>query len=417
MKILHVLAQLPSHTGSGIFFANTISELKRYGHDQRAVFALQDGHSFSGLPAAQQYPVHFKSGPLPFPTPGMSDVMPYDSTKYSEMNSEMMAQWLQAFRKTFIRIAAEFQPEVLILHHLWALSSLAIEVFSDAKSIGICHYTELRQAAQNPEFVGRYVKNIGRLDAILSLSDAHQEEIRNIYGNDHARMITIGGGYDGALFYPEKAEKADGPVKILYAGKIDPSKGIFALLDAFFTLQRGGRRIELTVVGSPVREYARQFHGLIQSCPGIQLHSPVPQAQLAQMMRTQDIFVLPSFYEGLGLIAVEALACGLWTVATEIEALISLLGEDVVKSGAIEFVGLPEMENNAPASDAAYEAFVHALAEKLALQIGRARNGSGFPEAALQAISKHSWEKIAKHIHLLLTDDGVSGGFTVLPGG
>jgi len=38
-------------------------------------------------------------------------------------------------------------------------------------------------------------------------------------------------------------------------------------------------------------------------------------------MRAADIYVLPSYYEGLGLIAIEALGCGMRVVVTEIEGL------------------------------------------------------------------------------------------------
>ena len=38
---------------------------------------------------------------------------------------------------------------------------------------------------------------------------------------------------------------------------------------------------------------------------------------------------MPSYYEGLGLMAIESLACGLYVVTTEIEALMTLLGEEI----------------------------------------------------------------------------------------
>ncbi len=60
-------------------------------------------------------------------------------------------------------------------------------------------------------------------------------------------------------------------------------------------------------------------------------------------MREKDIFIMPSYYEGLGLMAIESLACGLYVVATEIEALMTLLGEEIKESGIIKYVPLPRI--------------------------------------------------------------------------
>ena len=40
MKILHVLAQLPSRTGSGVYYSNMIEEFSSYGYEQKAIFGL-----------------------------------------------------------------------------------------------------------------------------------------------------------------------------------------------------------------------------------------------------------------------------------------------------------------------------------------------------------------------------------------
>lgn len=52
---------------------------------------------------------------------------------------------------------------------------------------------------------------------------------------------------------------------------------------------------------------------------------------------------MPSYYEGLGLMAIESLACGLYVVTTEIEALMTLLGEEIKESGIIKYVPLPRI--------------------------------------------------------------------------
>jgi len=85
MRILHVIAQLPARTGSGVYYSNVIEELKKYGHAQAALFAVQDDFTFDVLASGAQYPVCFKTDSIPFPIAGMSDVMPYANTVYSRM--------------------------------------------------------------------------------------------------------------------------------------------------------------------------------------------------------------------------------------------------------------------------------------------------------------------------------------------
>lgn len=404
MRILHVLAQLPRGTGSGVYFTNLIKELKRYEHDQCAVFALQDHVTFQELPADRQYPVHFKTAGLPFPVPGMSDIMPYDSTRYGEMSAGMTELWRGAFGEALQRAAADFRPDVLILHHLWMLTSLALELCPGIKSVGVCHHTDLRQAMRNPELKERRVTNIHQLDTIISLSDIHQAEIRAVHPGGPARIVTVGGGFDGSLFFPAPNRRTGEAVKILYAGKIDPSKGVFALIEAFLSLRRRDRNLSLSIVGTPTGEYADRLNRLAESGGGIHLSPSLTQEELARTMRAHDVFVMPSFFEGLGLIAIEALASGLWTVATEIEGLISLLGDRVVQSGAVEFVALPPMERAGLPHDSQLPKFIQELTTQISRQIARARRETCFPESVYTDVSKHCWEAIAARINSLIHD-------------
>lgn len=88
MKILHTLAQLPAMTGSGIYFSVLIDGLNKLGHENAALYAVQDEFSSGMAENIKKYELEFKSEKLPFPIAGMSDEMPYDSTVYSEMSEK-----------------------------------------------------------------------------------------------------------------------------------------------------------------------------------------------------------------------------------------------------------------------------------------------------------------------------------------
>ena len=90
MRILHLLSQRPEATGSGIFIQAMLREAVRKGHANYLVAGIPDDcppapDLLSGVPHRF---VRFGTGALPFPVVGMSDVMPYDSTRFCDLDSE-----------------------------------------------------------------------------------------------------------------------------------------------------------------------------------------------------------------------------------------------------------------------------------------------------------------------------------------
>lgn len=68
------------------------------------------------------------------------------------------------------------------------------------------------------------------------------------------------------------------------------------------------------------------------------------QPQLAERMNQADVFVLPSFYEGLPLVVIEALACGLQVVCTDLPGVRPWLEENI-GTCPVKFVSLPAIVN------------------------------------------------------------------------
>ncbi|MCL2170444.1 MAG: glycosyltransferase family 4 protein [Defluviitaleaceae bacterium] len=403
MKILHVLAQKPTRTGSGVYFSNVIEGLKKYGHEQAAIFALQDDFVFDVLPADSQYPVYFKSAALPFAVAGMSDVMPYENTIYSTMSNDMINAWRAVFSGVLEQAKAEFAPDVVILHHLWWLTSMAVDVFDAARKIGICHNTDLRQAEQNPDLKEKYVHGLEKLDLVLSLSDDAKPRIELTFGISRDKIVTLGGGFNQNVFYPEgtpQQVRGDKKVNIAYAAKVERSKGIFELVEAFKMVAAADHHLH--IIGTPDTANKAKLDALTHGMDNISLVHITNQKHLADYMRTCDIYVMPSFYEGLGLIAIEALASGLFVVATEIDALMALLGETVNNSGIIEYVPLPRIWGTDKPVEEDIPVFINNLANKLKAQINRAGTGDGISPALLKEIHKHSWDAKTKIINDLL---------------
>ena len=202
MRVLHVLAQLPAKTGSGVYFTNVIEGLESFNHEQAALYGTSPEHNFNILDTV--YEVEFEGKDLDFPIVGMSDIMPYNNTLYKDMTEEMVNSWEKAFREKLLKAKEEFNPDVVITHHLWILSSIVCEIFNDKKIIGVCHNTDIRQAEKNPVMKEKYVLNLGKLDKILALSSGQIDEIAEEFNYPKENIINLGAGYNEKVFFPLK---------------------------------------------------------------------------------------------------------------------------------------------------------------------------------------------------------------------
>ena len=400
MRILHVLAQLPIKTGSGVYFTNVIDGLKDFKVEQAAIYATTPEYNFNFVD--EKFEVEFQGKDISFPIVGMSDIMPYDNTLYKNMTDEMIESWQKAFREKLIHARETFKPDVVITHHLWILSSMVCDIFENVKVLGVCHNTDIRQAEKNPAMKDKYVKSLGKLDKILALSSGVIDGIANIYNYPVGKIVNIGAGYNEKIFYPaEKYEKNDN-VKILYAGKFDESKGFYELIKAFRLLEKKDTKVELELIGNLKEEDRPRVESLVGGSKRIRIYNAVDQVHLGEIMHHKDIFILPSYFEGLGLIAVEALGSGLRVVATEIEGLIEFLGEKINNSEIIEYVKMPTIYDTDKAVEEEKPAFVERLVGALEVMIERTRKEREIPAYLLEEIERHSWKKKIETIYKLL---------------
>ncbi len=403
MKILHVIAQLPSRTGSGVYFSNMVEEFKKYGYDQKVIFGNQDNFPWDILDEDHIYSINFKTESLPFPIVGMSDVMPYENTKYSDMTEDMFKLWTDGFRQRLEEVKKDFKPDLIFGHHLWILTSILREVFPDTKLIGLCHNTDLRQARMNPKIKESYVKNIDKLDYIFSASEEQKKEIVEIYGADIKKIVAVGGGFNQNIFYASDKVKNRDKIKLVFCAKIDPSKGIYELIEVYKSLNLSD--ISLDIIGAPNEENKARVESMIKDDPSIRMYNVKDQLALGDELREKDIFIMPSYYEGLGLMAIESLACGLYVVTSEIEALMTLLGDRVRDSGVIKYTPLPNIYDTDKPLTEELPKFKEDLKLNILDQIDKVRRGLAFPEEIREEIKSHSWEGLVGEMNKFIVEN------------
>ena len=135
MKILSITAQKPHSTGSGIYLTELVKNWNAQGNEQAVITGIYADDRLDFPKEVKIYPVYYQSEKLPFSILGMSDEMPYESLKYSEMNEEILQKFSDAFREKISLAVQEINPDVIVCHHLYLLYRTCAGMVSCEKNI------------------------------------------------------------------------------------------------------------------------------------------------------------------------------------------------------------------------------------------------------------------------------------------
>lgn len=343
MRILSITAQKPHSTGSGVYLTETVCGFKELGHTQAVIAGVTREDSVKLPEGVGFYPVYYNSPELPFPVCGMSDEMPYESTRYRYMKPDMVDKFEAAFGSTVLRAVKEFRPDVVICHHLYLLAAIVREKLPDMAVWGICHGTDLRQMYTNPLESERIRRGIAGLNRICCLHAQQKTEIVSCYGAEPDKVCVVGNGFNSSIFYDKGERRPHDDIRIVYAGKISEQKGVFCLLRSLKYLGWQRERFSLRLAGGWNAEQHRIAQKLIDDGGfDVTLLGPLSQTQLAEEFNRGDVFVLPSYYEGLPLVIAESMACGMKAVCTDLPGIRRQMEENLPGNGIV-FIQPPRM--------------------------------------------------------------------------
>ena len=198
----------------------------------------------------------------------------------------------------------------------------------------------LGPAQSDPELrLARERDLIADCDLVVVPTERERMEVVGRYDGDPGKTTVIPCGVNLDLFRPNDRHEArqrigldgDDPL-ILYVGRMDPVKGIDRLLAAGARL-KSNMDFYLWVVGgddAPGTEQRRlaalaRRLGLRDT---VTFTGRVPQKELPFFYNAADVFVLPSYYESFGMVALESLACGTPVVSTDVGGLKGILIEN-----------------------------------------------------------------------------------------
>ncbi|MBP1464389.1 glycosyltransferase family 4 protein [Candidatus Chloroploca sp. M-50] len=170
-----------------------------------------------------------------------------------------------------------------------------------------------------------------RADRLITVSE-HGRHILEDRGVASARITVAPGGYDRLTSLA--AAPAEGsskhPLTALCVAQWIARKGILDLVRAWSQAAPEGARLELIGETDVDLAYTRRVQAAIARAPtdSIVVHGPISDADLVAAYRRADLFVLPSRYEGYGLVFAEALAHGLPIIAYAVGPVPDLVGPE-----------------------------------------------------------------------------------------
>jgi glycosyltransferase involved in cell wall biosynthesis len=238
-------------------------------------------------------------------------------------------------------------------------------------------------------YLGQVVpRSVRRADFLLADSESTRRDLVELLGVPPDRVQVIYGGVD-AMFAPvEDAEAlrrarekyARGRPFILAVGTLEPRKNYPTLIRAFARARQAARLPHALVI---VGRKGWVYEPIFAAVDDLGLHDEVifpgfvPDEELPALYNAADVLVTPSFYEGFGLPALEAMACGTPVIVSDVSSLPEVVGEAGVRIDPRDEAG---------------------LAEAIVRVVGDSALRAGLREAGLRRAREFTWDRAAREL-------------------
>ena len=262
----------------------------------------------------------------------------------ADLPKEQLSQVVDAFADG-VRADLSVQPADVLHANYW-LSGVAAHRLKHELELPLVStfhtLARVKAATGDPEPRARAEAEasvIACSDVITANSVVEMDELVTHYGADAARVEVVPPGVDHAFFSPGSRRGArqalglgDEPV-VLFVGRIQPLKGVDVAVETLARLstRRGGRPRLLIVGGSSGAEGDGEVDKIRQLIEALDLDEqvtvvpPQPHHVLSTYYRAADLVIVPSRSESFGLVALEAAACGVPVVASDVGGLRTLV--------------------------------------------------------------------------------------------
>jgi glycosyltransferase involved in cell wall biosynthesis len=229
--------------------------------------------------------------------------------------------------------------------------------------------------------------------SIIAISQSTKDDIVRHYPFSKGKIYVTHLAYDSKKFNQYISDDDVRRVRnkysivddyILYLGTLKPSKNIEGLIKAFGMIENRFSKTKLVIAGKkgwmfePIYKYADKM-GLNDK---IVFTDFVAEEDKPPLIKGAKVFALPSFWEGFGLDALNAMACGVPVVASNIGSIPEVVG----KAGIL-------IDPNS----------INSIADGISKVLSmNAVEYNGIVKKGLSQVKKFSWEKTARETLTIL---------------
>ena len=209
-------------------------------------------------------------------------------------------------------------------------------------------------------------------DYVICISQLAKSTVPDdLYDKKNISVINL--GFDSEVFKPKKSYLDNPGLKIVYAGNISVRKGINVLIKS---LQRIAKEdIELVLVGNIIDCDIKNVNGAFKLT-----HIPYcNHSELAEVYSKSDLFVLPTYMDGWGMVLIEAMSCGTPVITTE-----NAGSKEAIKEG----------ENGCIVPVADYKS----LAQKISYFYNNPKEIERYGTSAAKTAKSYTWDNYNKNI-------------------
>ena len=344
------------------------------------------------------------------PRPGV------EATSYPE--PELTAQANPALRALAVNVemAAACAGADVVHSHTWyanAAGRLA-QVLHGTPHVVTLHSLEPLRPWKAEQLGGGYALSsllertaVESADAVVAVSAGMRRDILAVYPEvGPERVHVVHNGIDATAYRPDRGTEAlerfgIDPARpiVLFVGRVTRQKGLPQLLRAAFELDPSAQLV--LCCGQPdtpevAEETAELVAALSRTRSGVfRIDGMLEPAHVRQLMTWSTVFVCPSLYEPMGIVNLEAMACGTAVVATATGGI-----PEVVADGATGLLVPIKQEQDGsgtPLDPERFAADLAAAVNGLVRDPGLARTMGA--AGRVRATEQFSWQRCAERTH------------------
>ncbi|MFH8491837.1 glycogen synthase [Streptomyces longisporoflavus] len=244
-------------------------------------------------------------------------------------------------------------------------------------------------------------------DALIAVSHGMRQDILRVYPEvDPERVHVVHNGIDTSVYRPDHGTAAlerhgvdpDRPV-VLFVGRVTRQKGLAHLLRAAFELDPRAQLVlccgqpDTAEIGAETAQLVEELRRVRDGV--VRIDGMLDRTSLLQLLTHASVFVCPSLYEPMGIVNLEAMACGTAVVATETGGI-----PEVVSDGETGLLVPVEQEQDGSGTPLAPQRFASDLATAVNRLLADPDHADRLGAAGLARAQKEfGWDVAAQRAH------------------